>query len=57
MGIVVMVSKRSIATLVGHSFVATATKTDLSRNRSFVSTVEEAFVVISKNRAQHKVTL
>ncbi|MBA3869206.1 MAG: hypothetical protein H0X30_08630 [Anaerolineae bacterium] len=59
MGIVVMVSKRSIATLVGAfvNIVATATKTDLNCNGGFVNTVEEALIVIAKNRTQHKVTL
>jgi hypothetical protein len=39
------------------NIVATATKTDFNRNGGFVSTVEEALVVIAKNRTQHKVTL
>ncbi len=55
MGIVVMVSRRSIATMVGAfvNIVAKATKTDLNRNGGFVNTLEEALVVIAKDRV-HK---
>ncbi|MBA3872267.1 MAG: hypothetical protein H0X30_24250 [Anaerolineae bacterium] len=54
MGIVVMVSRRSIASMVGAfvNIVAKATKTDLNRNGGFVNTIDEALVVISKDRAQ-----